>query len=139
MPSTRQTSVSTVARSPRSPARVSGGWSWLLILGLLLGQGLGLWHRVQHARQTPPSAPLLVQVSVETRDGASGHDFWSHAAGAADCQLWDQLLLGDLQPAAALVPALPAQSAVQVVAVDPTVATSGTPAFYRARAPPLQA
>ena len=93
--------------------------AWLLAAVLLLAQGLGLAHGIEHA----PSAA-----------GARSED---HEAGGAECRLIDQLahadaLCGGDAPALALVRVGDAAFAPQALGL-----ASAAPAAYLARAPPL--
>lgn len=129
--------ISSASRTrglPLAPAwggRIRSVWSvvWLAAV-LLLAQGLGQWHRVAHAGAERPS--------VVAPSEPSGHELFSHAAGHADCQLLDHLLLEG-----GLLAALPAFAAALSAEAVPTGRALSAPALvlrraYLARAPPLR-
>ena len=117
----------------------------LLTALLLLSQGLGLLHRVEHlpsrgvASLTAPTAPTALTVadgSVATQALHAGHGvFATHEAGGAECRLLDQLTHAD----ALLADALPLPAGLPGVAAAvhaPAEAGRRHEARYLARAPP---
>jgi hypothetical protein len=109
---------------------------------LLLSQGLGLLHRVEHlpsralATVTTPTALTVAEGSVAAQSLHAGHGvFATHEAGGADCRLLDQLTHAD----ALLVDALPLPAGLPGrVAAAHASAEAGRrhEARYLARAPP---
>jgi hypothetical protein len=132
---TRRFSLTSLQRWRRPPR---WGWAVGLVFCLLLGQGLGAWHRIQH--QPVLSAGAAQAVALADAESAStASDFWSHAAGRADCQLWDHLLLGDQHapPAVTELRATPPEWAfVAIGAPRRTVPMAWLPPV---RGPPIQA
>lgn len=120
------------------------------LLALLLAQWSALTHGVWHARTgTEPAAiaaattgqALGAQAAANTRVQAApaataGDERWGHRAGAAACQLFDQLLLG--QAAASEPPQLVSLAPAGALARPGAAALlPGAPATaYEARGPP---
>jgi len=73
----------------RRPRAGMAGW---LLAVLLAMQVLGLVHTVAHAAGHVPVA-VLGDTALSPRDDGV---FGAHQAGSADCQLYDQLVHGDL-------------------------------------------
>ena len=111
-----------------------------ILLAMLLAQCAGLLHAVAHGGAGPAKSvatALHTDAPAMGADGAQGDRGWGHAAGDADCQLWDQLLS---QPAAnaALASGQTPAPVDQASAVAETPAhRHGRVAFYTARAPPI--
>jgi hypothetical protein len=97
------------------------------LCGLLLAQGLALWHGLAHRHGPQPT--------VGVHSEAAPADHWGHAEGEAGCRLVDQLLTG-----LAGVPT-PLLLALAVPAQAPRACTApaharGSAASFLARAPP---
>jgi hypothetical protein len=127
---------------PTNPQRQRAGFATragiVFALSLLLiGQGLGLAHRVWHDQAAPQSGGGG-QVSVRGDAHHAAHadaPFGGHTEGGAECRLLDQLAHADALPGSALPPAaaLPAELAVSL---PPPSAAGRHSAVYLARAPP---
>ena len=65
-----------------------------LALALLGAQALGQWHAVLHA---PAAGQVVAQMQGHGHGPGHGHGqpFDDHAAGDAECRLYDHLLQGD--------------------------------------------
>lgn len=137
-------------RAPDAPSRRPAlrrlpGPVWvLLLLALLLAQGLGQWHRVQHLPHLPHlhAQPAVAPASDHAFDHAKAHpSAQAHAWGHGDndspqCRLFDQLGCADATWPAWSGPGLLA--AVAQVGTPPAVRLApGRPARpWQARAPP---
>ncbi len=111
------------------------------VVALVFAQALGLVHGTLHAAgfgpavaQAAAAAPAAAQAAA--RPDAHGHGlFDGHAAGGAECRLYDQL--GHADGLAFACPVLPPHGAAQPPA--PVPARPAEPVFfaaYAARAPP---
>lgn len=101
---------------------------WAALCGLLLSQGLALWHAQVHGAG--------LEGHVAAAASAEHHaDAWGHDEGDARCRLVDQLLvgLGGVPPPLALDGPLPA--AAPDAGVPPARSRTRFAAF-QARAPP---
>ncbi len=126
--------LSTVAAAPVRALVLT------MLLAMFLAQCAGLLHAVAHGgagsaqntATTPHSkVPALLAASGQSDSG------WGHAAGDADCQLWDQLLSQHAACAAMASGKTPGPVA-QAIAVSNTAARRHGPvAFYKSRAPPV--
>ena len=104
-------------------------WLGGAVLGLLLAQGLGLWHAIGHAHG-------IGGARATWQAAGTADDTWGHAADDATCRLIDGALLGLGMPTVAAGPVLapPAQAPrpAQRCAADVHRAA----AAFDARAPP---
>lgn len=108
--------------------------SGLVLAALFALQTLGAMHGVLHAGDH--------HGHPHGDEHAHAHGvaklFGGHAAGGADCQLYDQLAHGDVLAFAPPVPPAPALSFVQV-ATTPAGVPALAPRFFEARGPPATA
>lgn len=127
---------------PRLGASVRA-WCWSLLLALVLAPALGQMHRALHGAHGP--APAVLQANAPDRANTAqayadlpAASLWAALFAGhspADCQLLDQLTLGDLLHGAmpALVQAAP-QAPLPVARVQH--AKAQRLAAFHARAPP---
>jgi len=127
-----------MSRPPKNRARPELAFVLALALAalLLLAQGLGLLHRVEHALPAPATVSTGAGGSVVTHAQPADHGlFGNHQSGDADCRLLDQrshaeaLLAAPLPLLAGPPPTLAAMQA-------PAMAGRRHEARYLARAPP---
>jgi len=103
---------------------------------LLLAQGLGLLHRVEHALPAPAAVSTGAGGSVVTHAQPADHGlFGNHQSGDADCRLLDQLSHADALPAVPL-PLLAGPPPALAAMLAPASAGRRHEARYLARAPP---
>ena len=111
-----------------------------VLLVMVLAQWAGLLHAVAHGGAAPAKSvatALHTNAPAMVADGAQGDRSWGHAAGDADCQLWDHLLSQQAPSAAMADGKTPAPLAQAIVVADATAHRHGPVAFYAARAPPI--
>jgi hypothetical protein len=99
------------------------------LCGLLLAQGLALWHALSHGHGRGHGTDVVQAEPAQAQA-------WGHADGAPDCRLVDQLLTG-----LAGTPSLRVLALAQPLQGTPVVGTPvrarGPAASFLARAPPL--
>ncbi len=138
--------------SPRHPPHLAQrrpALAWALVLAMLLAQGLGLWHRVQHGPAVglahslrvlaaAPEVGAVAAVGQARAEGGAHHaGLFGHATGEdAQCQLYDHASSGLGLLAAAAAAAAPLPAAAPAVRVAPAPAPGAPARPYEARAPP---
>ena len=111
-----------------------------ILLAMLLAQCAGLLHAVAHGGAGPAknmAVALYSNAPAMGADGALDDRSWGHAAGDADCQLWDQLLSQPVASAAMADGKTPVLVAQASAVAETTAHRHGRVAFYVARAPPI--
>lgn len=129
-----------VDRVGRVACRAVRGWGWpvlALVLALVLGPTLGQVHRVLHGAAQPAAQPAAhAPHNDRERAGFLFDLFAGHTP--SDCQLLDQLMLGDAAHSIAPVLAHAPPAVLPRPAAAPVRAAPRTAAFH-ARAPPAPA
>ncbi|NMM84686.1 hypothetical protein B2J88_09965 [Rhodococcus sp. SRB_17] len=111
-------------------------WLWCLLLALLLAPALGQMHRALHGahmRAVGPSSAAAVHAAGEQPTSIVSALFGGHSP--AECQLLDQLTLGDWPHSAAPAPAHALPEALSSAGPQPHPRARRIAAFH-ARAPP---